>query len=248
VPPSQQQPPPYQRITQHYRDLISRGELKNGDSLPSVRDLSKLWNVAHATASKVMTTLRSEGLVETSTGAGGGTRVSAAGLGRTARDRVTAMRRWGKIYPDGEYARIKTASLMDAPADVAEALGVEPGSPVIQRRRVTYGSDDRPVSASTSWFPGEFVEQAPDLLKAERIKLGTPGYIEQQTGRVLRRGRDQISAGAADEEAATDLGVPAGTPVLVGRNWFRDENGAVIEYGESVGIGGRWQAYEYEVD
>lgn len=240
-------PPQYQLITQGFRDRIASGALKEGDQLPSVREISAQHGVAHATAAKVLSTLRAEGLVVTSTGGAGGTFVAPSGLGRTARDRLTQTRRAGHIYPDGEYARIKAAGVTSAPDHVADALGVDRGSLVVYRQRVTYSSHDRPVSASTSWFPGVFAEQAPDLLKAERIRLGTPGYIERCTGRTLDAGRDQNAAGAADETAAADLGIPLGAPILRGRNWYRDTTGEVVEYGESVAVADRWQAYDYRL-
>lgn len=241
--------PPYAQITQHYRDLIKRGVLKDGDRLPSARQLVAEWNVAHATAAKVLATLRAEGLVTTTTGGGGGTVVSVRDLrnvGFAPRDRMLAVRSWGKIYPPGEHARILSADLVAAPEHVADALGVEPGSPVIRRRRVTY-HEETPVSASTSWFAGELADVAPALLLLDRVRQGTPGYVEQQTGRVMGQGRDQMTAALADASISAELAIPEGSPVLIGRNWIRDREGDVIEFGEWVSIPARWATYEYEL-
>ena len=69
VPPQGDRPlPPYQQITAHYRDLINRGDLVDGDRLPPVRQLETQWQVAHATAARAVATLRAEGLVRTGTG------------------------------------------------------------------------------------------------------------------------------------------------------------------------------------
>lgn len=239
--------PPYLQITRHYRDLIRRGELRDGDRLPSARQLVDQWGVAHATAAKVLATLRAEGLVQTTSGGAGGTVVAVRDVGQSPRDRIMAGRRWGRIYPKDEYARITAAELVDAPERIAVALGVKPGTSVVRRHRVVY-RHDTPVSASTSWYAGELADAAPDLLVAERIQQGTPGYIEQQTGRVARRGRDEFTATLVDADIAADLGVAEGTPVLIGRNWFRDAQGDVIEYGEYVSRPERWQTYEYELD
>ncbi|GAA3759593.1 GntR family transcriptional regulator [Plantactinospora mayteni] len=246
--PQVQRPlPPYQQITQHFRDLIRSGELRDGDRLPSARQLVEQWGVAHATAAKVLATLRAEGLVKTTSGGAGGTVVNVQDVGRSPRDRALSARRRGRIYPPGEHARIVSAELVDAPEHVAAALGVESGSPVIRRHRVTY-REEIPVSASTSWYPGALAEVAPGLLSTDRLKQGTPGYIEQQTGRVARHGRDQFTAALADAAVAADLGVGEGSPVLFGRNWFRDGDDEVLEYGEYVCTPERWQTYEYELD
>ena len=117
---------------------------------------------------------------------------------------------------------------------------------MIRRHRVTY-RDDSPVSASTSWLPGDLAASAPRLLTAEHIVQGTTGYIEQETGRAVVRGLDQESARAATEQDAEDLGVPPGSPVACGRNWWYGRDGEVIEYGERVSIPGRWSSHRYEI-
>jgi len=129
---------------------------------------------------------------------------------------------------------------------VADALRVPADAPVIRRHRITY-RDDAPVSASTSWLPGELAEVAPRLLSTERIREGTAGYVEDTTGHVVTHALDQDSARAATEQDAADLGVPAGSPVACGRNWWYDSDGGVIEYGERVSIPGRWASHEYEI-
>jgi DNA-binding transcriptional regulator YhcF (GntR family) len=69
-------PPPYLQIVAHYRELIRSGQLQDGDKIPSARQLVEQWSVAHATAAKVLVTLRTEGLVTTVAGGAGGTVVS----------------------------------------------------------------------------------------------------------------------------------------------------------------------------
>lgn len=238
--------PPYMQITQHFRDRIKSGELAEGDRLPSARQLVQEWGVAHATAAKVLATLRAEGLVTTTPGGAGGTVVSRQGLKNAPRDRMLAVQRWGKIYPADEHARITAAELIEAPDHIAEALGLPPQSQVIRRSRITYRGDT-PVSASTSWFDGALAERAPALLLTERLPQGTPGYIAQQTGRSMAHGRDQVAAGVADHEQAARLGIPEGSPVMLGRNWVLDPAGGVIEYGESCAAVGRWSTYEYDL-
>lgn len=235
--------PPYIQIARHIREQIRSGQLKPGDPIPSTRQIMKEWNVAMATASRVITTLRGEGVIVAEQGKGS---VVADTINQTPRDYVQRIRATGRIYPEGERARIVSAELVPAPDQVADALGVEAGAQVIRRRRVTY-RDETPVMASTSWFSGELAEAAPKLLETGRLRQGTPGYIEETTGRVMTSGRDQLTAGMATEEEAADLGVEPGSPVLRGRNWIRDADGEVIEYGEYVSAPGRWETYEYTV-
>jgi DNA-binding transcriptional regulator YhcF (GntR family) len=56
--------PPYLRIVAEIRRRITDGELGPGDRTPSTRQIAREWGVALATATKALTTLRLEGLVE----------------------------------------------------------------------------------------------------------------------------------------------------------------------------------------
>ncbi|MFJ7779539.1 TetR/AcrR family transcriptional regulator C-terminal domain-containing protein [Streptomyces yangpuensis] len=56
--------PPYLRIVAGIRRRIADGELAPGDRVPSTRRIAAEWGVALATATKALTTLRMEGLVE----------------------------------------------------------------------------------------------------------------------------------------------------------------------------------------
>ncbi|WP_432584701.1 TetR/AcrR family transcriptional regulator C-terminal domain-containing protein [Streptomyces sp. HD1123-B1] len=56
--------PPYLRIVAAIRRRIAEGELAPGDRVPSTRQIAGEWGVALATATKALTTLRLEGLVD----------------------------------------------------------------------------------------------------------------------------------------------------------------------------------------
>jgi DNA-binding transcriptional regulator YhcF (GntR family) len=60
---SEMDQPPYLRIVAALKLRMANGELRPGDQLPSIRELSREWNVAPATAAKALTVLRHEGLV-----------------------------------------------------------------------------------------------------------------------------------------------------------------------------------------
>lgn len=243
MPPRVERTPPYMQVVQRYRQKIVNGELKDGDRLPSVRQIAEEWKLAHATASKVLATLRGDGLAESHPGVG---TVVRAQLHRGATDRALRMLATGKIYAPNEYAVITAAGLAPAPAHVAEALGIEAGAQAVRRQRVTH-NENGPISASTSWFAGPMAEAAPELLSTERIKGGTPSAIEAATGRRTHIIDERKTVGTATPEQADALQLAPGTPVLLGRNTYRDADGEPIEVGESVSGPGRWTFSRYEV-
>lgn len=236
---------PYLQVATHIRDQITSGALKDGELVPSTRQIAQDWGVSMATAARALSTLRAEGLVRGVPGVG--TVVQAASsLHRAAHDLSVSIKRTGKIYPPGYYAKIRSAELVPAPERVAEALGIEPGAPAIRRQRTQYTADDVAWSTSVSWFAGDLASKAPQLLVAERIQEGTPGYIAAQTGRETEVTYVQHAAGDASAEDAAELGVAEGASVLLSRNRYVDANGDVIEYGESTSLPGQWVFYEYK--
>ncbi|NKE56576.1 GntR family transcriptional regulator [Lentzea sp. PSKA42] len=237
--------PPYLQVVRHIREQIMAGELTEGELVPSARKLATEWGVALATAVKALNTLRAEGLVAGVPGVG--TVVTSRERHTSPQDRMLVTHRTGLIYPPGQHARVRSAELVPAPPYVADALGIESGALVIRRTRTTYNSKNQPESTSTSWFNGDLRETCPDLLELKRIKNGTAGYINARTGRRLVHGRDGIAAAAATGEVAAELGIKPGEPVLLGRNWWRDEQGVVAEFGESVAPKERWVFYDYEI-
>ncbi len=62
--------PPSVRIAAEIRRRITSGELRPGDRVPSARQITGEWGVAVATATKVLTSLRQEGLVRAVPGVG----------------------------------------------------------------------------------------------------------------------------------------------------------------------------------
>jgi DNA-binding GntR family transcriptional regulator len=247
VPSVERTESPYLQIARHIREQIKSGQLKDGDLVPSAREITRTWGVAIATASKALATLRSEGLTRAVDGVGTVVQTKGA-LHHSARDRSIAIHRTGKIYPPGHYAKIRSAELSPASALVADALGIQEGAPAIRRQRTTYTADDIPVSTSVSWFDGALAATAPLLLSTERVIQGTARYVEEQTGRRSVATYVQHAAGFADADESAELGVNEGSAVLVSRNRFVDDNGVVLEYGESTALPDHWVFYEYTTE
>ncbi|MEU4336532.1 TetR/AcrR family transcriptional regulator C-terminal domain-containing protein [Micromonospora lupini] len=62
--------PPYLRIVAELRRRVASGELGPGDRVPSTRQIVREWGVAMATASRALTVLRQENLVQAVPGVG----------------------------------------------------------------------------------------------------------------------------------------------------------------------------------
>jgi DNA-binding GntR family transcriptional regulator len=162
MPEIRRSEPPYLQVFQHYQKLITSGDLRDGDRMPSVREIAGEWAISPATAGKVLGALQSEGLVESRVGAG--TVVTTKRSAPSGRDRIHRRRRTGSMYHPGERSEILSADVGPADDEIVAALQLEPGSNVISRRRVVY-QHDRPVEVSTSYIPASYLEAAPGLAR-----------------------------------------------------------------------------------
>jgi GntR family transcriptional regulator len=216
--------------------------LAEGATVPSAREITATWGVALATATKVHARLRSEGLIEAVPGVG--TIVATRQATADGLQRLASTHARGLIYGVNERAIIRSSELVDAPRNVAAALGLAEDTGVVRRERVIL-RDDRPRSLSVSWLPAAQLDQAPELLTTNRIRQGTFAYLATAIGQTVTSGREQISAGQATEEQAAALGIEVGSAVMLTRTWYFVEDGTPIEYGEAVHPAGHWLSHDF---
>lgn len=248
-------PPPYVQITDHFRDLIVRGVLAEGERLPSIPDIAEEFEVAHGTAAKAVTQLQVEGLVRTSPR---GTFVEARTRAASPRDRVLSPRDAGADQPTGEEVRVTAAAVVPAPAYVADLFGGDLGEPAEVLRREWVTTEETTargvvtVSLSVSWHPAVLADAdaEPGMLSTEPASVsGVAAAVERELGPV-RHCRDFVEARAADAREAGHLGIPTGSAVLAGTSlrWTGGEGGRLAEYLEFVMPPRRVLSWDYGVD
>jgi GntR family transcriptional regulator len=236
--------PPYRRIAVEIKNRIERGELQPGDRIPSVREIVRDEGVSVATATRVASVLRAEGYAETIPGIGTVARMPSKLT--TGPDRLQLQRTTGSGFKPGERVEIISAELVPANAEVADALEVEEGTHVVQRRR-RYLDEDGVVALSTSWLPGELAEAAPELISTGPLPKMTFGLIEDRTGRRAVKRRDSVSIEELPEDVAPLLELDPGTPVLSMANHYWDQHGQITEYARDYMGPGRILAAEYDL-
>lgn len=227
--------------THQIRQNILNGHLKDGDQLPPAPQIAESYSLEENTVAQVLAALRAAGIAESVPDSGTVVRTRRT-LHRSAKDRLNLCLDSGRIYPEGEYARIIAAELVSAPAWVADVLSIQAGTRALRRHRVTY-NEGGPISVSTSWFTEALAQEAPALAQTERISGGTLGVIAAATGREIVGVDEASSAGQATADQARELGVDQGAPVLISRNLYYDTEGVVQEAGESVAPEGRWKMH-----
>ena len=229
---------PYVQIIEHYRQEIRAGRLKDGDMLPSGREIAAEFGVSLATAAKVATGLQALGLVTARPGAG--TMVTAP---RPPADRarggpllITLASR-SPIRP-GAHSRVLDAGMVQAPQNVAMQLGTDPMAQVIRRRQVTI-RDSTTAALLTSWFPAPLREAIPDLVNKAQLAEEIKGYHPAW-------GEDWVSARPPTSAEAREFGIKRGSPVVVVHSRRFDAEDTVLEYAELIARADTRVTYRYE--
>lgn len=215
--------PMYDQLRQLIIEGIARDGLLPGDPLPGEHRLCERYGISRTVVRQALAQLEHEGLVERVKGKG--TFVSRP---RTAESLVHTLiglyddveRRGGHVHSD-----ILRHVREDADADVAGALELPVGSPVIALERLRY-VDGEPWSYSTTWMPDAVgaVTLGVDLSEASLYRVLAEHGIRATDG--VR----SAEATVATHDQAQHLGVSAGSALLRLRSISRDATGTPIEY------------------
>ncbi|WP_338932211.1 GntR family transcriptional regulator [Streptomyces netropsis] len=172
-------PAPYLRIAAELRTRIASGELRAGQKVPSARRITQEWGVAMTTATKVLATLRREGLVRAVPGVG--TVVDTSGA--CGEPPVRSSRRPRKRPAESVLSRervVRTAiALADAGGSAAlsmRALAAELGVSTMVLYRYVPGKDELVVLMADVVF-GE-VELPADAPADWRGRLATGARLQ----------------------------------------------------------------------
>lgn len=236
---------PYQRIARSLRDQIVGGVYKPGAALPSVREITAEEETSKATVEKALRILKDEKLIESHAGVGlvvtEHTRVNAP---RDMFLRTTGLSQ-GIRLPN-EKTEFKYVGYNKAPRQLAPLLNVAFRADVLSRTRIIKRSGT-PIMMASSWYPKEYEEVAPKLLKRESIPEGTPKYVAEQLGTTLGKGNDRISMDRLPPDVAWDLEVAPDDQVLYIENQVLSTDGRVIEVGAYHLVQGHDVRYDYEL-
>jgi GntR family transcriptional regulator len=208
--------PLYQQIKELLTRSLQGGEWKPGEAIPSEMELAARFRVSQGTVRKAVDELATEHLLVRRQGKG--TFVATHAEART-------QYRFLRLMPDEGDAAGLQRSLLDcrrlrAPADVARALGLKSGDPVVWVRRMLLTASPTlpaqaplPVVLDDIFLAGALFRG----LTAERMSsYQGPMYrlFEAEFGVHMVRAEEKIRAVAADAAQAQLLQVAPGAPLL----------------------------------
>ena len=212
APPRDAAGPAFSPLYRQIKVLITQdmqsGVWKPGEVIPSEFELAERFKVSQGTVRKAIDELAAENLVVRRQGKG--TFVA------THTEQTTRYRFLRLAADDGSGRSLERRLLecrrMRASADIARALELKSGDPVVFVRRLLLDLQ-QPVVLDEIWLPGRLFKD----LSAQRLAdYKGPMYalFEAAFGVQMLRAEEKLRAVAATATAAEWLAVPQGAPLL----------------------------------
>ncbi len=222
----------HHRIADDLRAAIRSGEYQDGDRLPGENAIMQRYDVARVTAREALAVLRNEGLAVSRRGSGVYVRLFAPirrhGSSRLSRERWGSGRDVWATEVQERRPKVDPISVTrtEVPAEIASALGVEPGSTVILRDR-RYVVEGRPVQLARSYVPLDLGAGT----RIEEVDTGPGGVYARldEIGHGPVQFRESLRARMPTPEEQAALDLPVGTPVIEIVRLAEDANGRTVE-------------------
>jgi GntR family transcriptional regulator len=219
--------PLYHRVYTSLHQKLTEGQFERDRSLPGEPQLAKMYGVGRVTIRRALQQLEAEKLVIRRPGAG----TYPAGGEPPGKPDHQDLRRWLEaVIPasDGTSLRDLSFGEVRAPAAVAQALELAPGSDVLRIQRVRSDGDE-PLLHTTV-----YIAPALNSLFAGGLDTRATATVLEEGGVRLARTDQVMSAQPSDGPVAAALGVEIGTSLILVRRLIWDETDRPVHYCETL--------------
>lgn len=227
--------PLYTQIAKALRLQIQSEELKAGENFPSERELAEQYGVSRMTARQAVQSLRKEGLVYYERGVG--TFVTDYKLdvhNRNLNGFSDEMLSLGLV----PSSRVLTLQRKTADEQIEQELHLESDAEVFHLERLRL-ADNEPMAFEVTFLPTAI---CPELDKMDLTKSSLYQILVENYDLKMHHAAESLEAAAADEFIAKQLGIEAGTPVLVVHRVVFSESNQPIESARTTYRADRYRA------
>ncbi|SDK79224.1 GntR family transcriptional regulator [Cryobacterium psychrotolerans] len=215
--------PMYHQLKRRIIEDINRLGMRPGDLLPGEHKLCERFGVSRTVVRQALLQLEHQGVIERVKGKG--TFVAHQKTAESLVHTLTGLyeevaARGGHVHSD-----VRRQETIPAEDDVADALGVAPGTPVVVIERLRY-VDDEPWSWTTTYLPHE----VGSLVLHDDLRDQSLYALLATHGIRAVRGMRSAEATSADAAQGALLAVGAGQALLVLKSVSYDETDRPMEY------------------
>jgi GntR family transcriptional regulator len=231
--------PYYVQLMQLLKSKIDNGDWPAGNQLPGEPELCNLYGISRTVVRQALGEMEQQNLIVRRKGKG--TFVAEPKVSESLAQKLTG------FYSDMVERGYRVATevlhqrLTPATDKIAEYLQIEPGTPLIDIRRLRFVNEE-PIQLVTSYLPHAM---CPQLLEVDLAHRSLYDVLENDCGLWIARGRRFIEAVAANESEARLLQIERGAPLILLDSVSFLEDGRPVEYYHAVHRGDRSR---FEVD
>lgn len=222
--------PLYFQLAQHLEAAIETGRVPPGTRIDNEVELADRLGLSRPTVRQAMQYLVDKGLL-----------VRRRGVGtRVVQPKVRRPLQLTSLYDDLENSGQRPATavlsneLVPCPAEVAAALGLAEGTPVITLVRVR-SAGDRPIAALTNYLPDDVGGLTTEALEERGLY-----QLLRASGVQLHAASQTIGARSATAAEARLLGESRGAALLTMQRTTYDDHGRAVEYGTHIYAASRY--------
>ncbi len=216
--------PYYVQLKEALRTPIEQGVWKPGDQIPGEPELCRIFDVSRTVVRQALNELSFEGLITRIKGRG--TFVAEPKISESLVQRLTGFNQDMVDRGHRPVTKVLSRQVTPANAKVADRLGLEPGTLVLDIERLRFVQDE-PIVLVTTYLPYAL---CPKLAQADLSNQSLYAFLETECGLVIARGRRVIEAIPASEYGAHHLQVAKGAPLILLESVSYLADGTPMEY------------------
>lgn len=220
--------PIYYQLEEIIKDLIEKGELKPGDSLPAEREYAEQFQISRMTVRQALNELVNDGYLYRVKGKGTFVaerkpKIEQALQGLTS---FTEDMRARGMKPGSQLLRFE---IIQATSLIANQLGIQEYGPVYEMKRIRL-ADNEPMALETNYISTNFIKGLTEKI----VNQSLYSYIEKQLNLKIDYASQVIESSVANELEAEYLNILPGAPImLIQRNTFL-KDGTPVEFVKST--------------
>lgn len=228
--------PLWRQLYNELNQLLTNGELQQGFTLPSERDLSQHFSISRSTVKRCYDELRFQKMI------GGKGKVGSVVRSPEKVNPVMGKLK-GFTQEMTELGKVPSAVIVQCVItqnrSIATVFGRPSHAEFLHLIRIR-SADAVPMTREVAWYD---LTLAPEL-KEWDTKGSIYEYIQEKCKIVLDKAEQTIEAGYSNQEECVAFGFTSPTPCLLLKRWTRATSGQLVEYVEGTFRG---DAYVYRL-